>query len=156
MAWEYLKFFHIVFAFLLVTGVGLIQYGHARAMRTQDPREFGLFLSMTRSGGMITGIAVIVVGILGILTAWQQKWLLTDTLWLNISYALTIVGTILPPLTLKRWGEAAGKLMPQAIQQGKVLPEQRALIGSVKYRGVDLLMNALLIAIIIVMVFKPV
>ena len=155
MAWEYLKFFHILFAFMLVTGIGLIQYGQARARKTQDPGEFGLYLSMTKSGGMITGIAVIIVGILGILTAWQQKLALTETTWLNLSYAITIVATVTPPLTLKKWGEAAGKLMPQAIQQGRVLPEQTALLSSMRYRGVDLFMNVLLITIIVLMVFKP-
>jgi uncharacterized membrane protein len=155
MAWEYLKFFHIVSAFVLVTGVSFIQYGHARAIRSQDVRAFGFYLSLVKSGGMMTGLGVVLAGTFGILTAWQQKWPLTDTGWLNAAYAVTIVATILPQFTLKRWGQQAGKMMPQAMQQGKVLPEQLAVLTSPKYRAVDLFMLGLLVFIVVLMVFKP-
>jgi uncharacterized membrane protein len=155
MSWEYLKFFHIMFAFMLVTGVSMAQYGALKARRTEDVHAFGVYLSLSKSGGMLSGMSVFAVGILGILTAWDQGWQLTGTRWLEISYVITVIGTVLPPLTLKRWGEAAGKLMPQAMQQGRVLPEQTALIASTRYRAVDTFMNTLLVLIIILMVFKP-
>ena len=155
MAWEYLKFFHIMFAFVLVTGVFLAQYGTARARRTDDVQAFGIYISLAKTGGMLSGMSVFAVGVLGILTAWDFGWPLTGQRWLEISYVITIIGTVVPPLTLKRWGEAAGKMMPQAIEQGRVLPEQKAVISSRQYFAVDIFMNTLLILIIVLMVFKP-
>lgn len=48
MAWEYLKFFHLVFAFVLVSGIGLALYATQMAAHTSNPRGFDLFLSMAR------------------------------------------------------------------------------------------------------------
>lgn len=155
MAWEYLKFFHIMFAFVLVTGIFLAQYGAARARRTEGVQAFGIYMSLSKSGGMLSGISIIAVGILGILTAWQQQWELTGTRWLEISYLITILGAVVPPLTLKRWGDAAAKLMPRAIENGAILPEQRELISSPRFYAVDIFMNTMLILIIVLMVFKP-
>lgn len=155
MAWEYLKFFHLMFAFVLVTGVFLAQYGTARARRTDDVQAFGIYLSLSKSGGMLSGLSVVAVGILGILTAWEQGWELTGTRWLEISYLITILGAVVPPLTLKRWGDAAAKMMPRAIESGSVLAEQKELISSPRFYAVDMFMNTMLILIIVLMVFKP-
>ncbi|MDA0676425.1 MAG: hypothetical protein O2788_00280 [Chloroflexi bacterium] len=61
----------------------------------------------------------------------------------------------MPPLTLKRWGQAAGKMMPQAMAAGKILPEQRELMTGTKHLAVEVFMNALLIFFFFDMVFKP-
>lgn len=155
MASEYLKFFHLMFAFVLVTGVVMAQYGVFKARRTEDVNSFGVYLSLSKTGGMLSGMSVFAVGVFGILTAWEQGWELTGTRWLEISYAITIIGAVLPVLTLKRWGEAAGKMMPQAMEQGRVLPGQRELITGPRYRAVDTFMNTLLVIIIALMVFQP-
>lgn len=155
MASEYLKFAHLFFAFILISGIFMAQYGTFKARRTEDPAAFGLYLSLGKTGGMLSGMSVIAVGIFGILTAWEQNWPLTGMRWLEISYLITIIGAILPPLTLKRWAQSAGKLMPQAMQQGRVLPEQKEFISSIQYRAVDVFMLGLLFIIVALMVFKP-
>ena len=72
MAWEYLRFFHLVFGFLLVSGVVVAAYGSFCAPGTRDPQRFEIYLNMSVFGGMLAGGGTVLVSILGILTAWQQ------------------------------------------------------------------------------------
>ena len=65
------------------------------------------------------------------------------------------MATVVPPLTLKKYGDKAKALMPEAYQKGAVLPEQQRLVGGRQARAVELFMWALLAFIIVLMVFKP-
>ena len=155
MAWEYLKFFHLVFAFVMMGGIFLSQYAIVQARRTTEPSIFATFLKMSAFGGMLGAIGLVSVSVLGVLTAWQQDLSLTATGWLNAAYATVIVALVIPPLTFARWEKRAVALMPEAEAQGEVLPEQKRLVGGPQYRVVNSVMSALLVWMLVLMVFKP-
>jgi hypothetical protein len=52
-------------------------------------------------------------------------------------------------------GEQVEALMPQALREGRILPEQKVILTGRKYRVTEAVMYGLLIFIAYVMVFKP-
>jgi uncharacterized membrane protein len=123
----------------MVSGIVLALVTWFKARATDQPAAFGLYMKLGALGGMMSGMSLLVVAGLGILTAWRMGIPLSES-WLMAAYGISVIAFVLPPLTLKKWGMAAGKLMPQAMQEGKVLPEQRALVFGPRYVGVNLFM----------------
>lgn len=155
MAWEYLEFFHIAAAFIVVSGIAISEVAVRRARKTDDPKIFATLMGIAKIAGPMTGAGLVLAGILGVLTAWREGLPLTTTGWLNAAYAATIVALVVPPLTFLRWERAVMALMPQAVQQGEVLPEQKAILGGPAWRATNLFMSALLVFIVVLMVFRP-
>ncbi len=149
-----LELLHILFVFLLLGALGMITYSSVMVARTEEVEKFGIYLSIGNTGGMISGIALVFVGIFGFLSAWEIGWRLTEG-WLIAAYASTIVALIVPSVTFKPWGEKATKLMEQAYKEGRVLPEQKEILTGTKYRATEAFMYGLLVFIAYVMVFKP-
>ena len=114
MAWEYLKFFHLVFGFVLVSGIVLAAYAEVMAPRTRDLGQFEAYLKVGNFGGMLAGLGTVMASVFGILTAWQQNWPLTSTGWLSATYVVMNATTITTLITLKRYGDRAVALMPEA------------------------------------------
>jgi uncharacterized membrane protein len=155
MAWEYLKFGHLFFAFMTMGGVSISQYAIVNARKTNAPGTFQTYLKMSAAGGMMTMIGLVSVSVLGVLTAWQQDLSLTSTGWLNATYGTVILLMVIPMLTFVRWEKQAAGLMDQAEENGEVLPEQHALVGGPQYRITNIVMTALIIWTLYLMVFKP-
>ncbi len=149
-----LELFHILFVFLLLGALGMITYSSVMVARTDDVRNFGIYLSIGKSGGMFSGISVLLAGLFGFLTAWEIGYSLTEG-WLTAAYVATGVAFIVPMITLKRWGDQAESLMDQALQEGRILPEQKAILTGTKHRATEAFMYGLLVFIAYVMVFKP-
>lgn len=145
---------HVLFVFLLLGALGMITYSSVMVARTEDIQKFGIYLSIGATGGMISGGALVLTGIFGFLSAWEAGWRLTEG-WLIAAYATTIVALLVPTFTFKPWGERASALMPEALKEGRILPEQKELMTSTKYRAIEGFMYALLVFIAYVMVFKP-
>ena len=97
---------------------------------------------MSAFGGMLAGGGTVLVSILGILTAWQQGWALTSTGWLLAAYVSVFVAIVVPPLTLKKYGDKAKALMSEAYQKGEVLAEQRRLVSGPQARAAELFCGA--------------
>jgi uncharacterized membrane protein len=154
MAWEYLKFFHLLFAFIMMGGMFISQYAIIQARRTDEPGLFGIYLRMSKVGGSMAGGGLLVVSLLGGLTAWQQN-IPMSTGWLSAAYATAIVAFIIPPLTFARWEKQAAALMPDAEAQGEVLAAQKQLIAGPRFRVVNSIITALLVWMLMLMVFKP-
>ena len=155
MAWEYLKFFHLIFAFLLVTGIGLALYGTQRAAHTSKPSAFDLFLREARFGGILAAFGSVLTGIFGVLTAWKQGWALTSTNWIIAAYISLFIAILIGFFVDRRNGEKARGLMQKAYQDGKVLPEQIQLIDGIRARLSALANAGILVFLIVLMVFKP-
>ena len=155
MVWEYLKFFHLLFAFVLVSSIGLALYATQRAAHTSDPRGFDLFLSMARFGGILAAIGSVLTGFFGFLTAWKQGWPLTSTNWIIAAYISLFVAILIGFLVDRRHGEKARGMMQRAYQVGSVLPEQIQLIDGVSARFFGAANAGILVFLIVLMVFKP-
>ena len=65
------------------------------------------------------------------------------------------VALITPLVTLKRYGDRAMVLMPQARERGEILREQIDLVSGPKARIAGHFLSGLLVFIIVLMVFKP-
>ncbi len=145
---------HILFVYLLLGALGMITYSSVMVAKTNDVQKFGIYLSMGRVGGMISGGSLVLVGVFGFLATWEFGWPLTQG-WLIAAYITTGVALIVPTFTFKRWGEQADALMAQALKEGRILPEQKELMTGTKFRATEIFMYALLIFIAYDMVFKP-
>ena len=155
MAWEYLKLFHLIFGFVLVTGVVMAEYAELMARRTNDLPQFEVYLKLGNFGGMLAGSGTLLTSVFGILTAWQQNWPLATTGWLTATYIVVFIALITPLITLKRYGDRATALMPEARERGAILPEQIDLVSGPKARIAGHFLSGLLIFVIVLMVFKP-
>ena len=155
MELEYLRFFHIASAFLLVSGIALAVYGGQRATRTKDVDQFEMHLNTAKTGGIIATVSTVIVSVLGVLTAWRLHLPLTSTGWLIASYITVFAAVALPNMIEARNGIKAMNLMPQAREKGEVLPEQIHLIDGPIPRLAGLVNLGLLIFILVLMVFKP-
>ena len=145
-----LELLHILFVFLLLGALGMITYSSVMVARTDDVQRFAIYVSIGSVGGMISGASLLLVGLFGFLSAWEIGWKLTSG-WLIASYITTGVALVVPAVTFKPWGEKAEKLMPQAISEGRILPEQKEILTGMKYRATEAFMYGLLIFIAYVM-----
>jgi uncharacterized membrane protein len=149
-----LELIHILFVFLLLGALGMITYASVMVARTDDVQKFGIYLAIGNTGGMFSGVSLLLAGLFGFLSAWEIGLSLTEG-WLIAAYITTGVAFLVPMFTLKRWGDQAEKLMDRALQEGRILPEQKEILTGIKYRVTEALMYGLLIFIAYDMVFKP-
>lgn len=149
-----LELIHILFVFLLLGALGMITYSSVMVARTDDVQKFGIYLAIGNTGGMFSGVSLLLAGLFGFLSAWEIGSSLTAG-WLIAAYIATGVAFLVPMFTFKRWGDQAEKLMDRALQEGRVLPEQKKIMTGAKYRATEVLMYGLLIFIAYDMVFKP-
>ncbi len=151
---DFLVFMHILFLAILLSGIGVANYASIRAGRTNDVREFGIYLKMGSTGGMLAPVALIAMAIFGVWAASEIGYSLTDG-WLIAAYITVVVAMVVPGVTFARWGSEAEKLMPEALEKGEILPRQRELITGTRARITEAFMMALLIFILYDMVYKP-
>ncbi|MCH7971688.1 MAG: DUF2269 family protein [Chloroflexi bacterium] len=151
---ETLEFIHILFVFVLLGSIGMIAYSSVMLARTDNLQKFEVYLTVSKTGGMIAGMSTILVGVFGVLAAWKIGWSLTEG-WLIAAYIALGVTVIVPPFTFKPWGEKAEKLMDEAHQEGHILPEQKKIMTGIKWRAFEYSLYGLLVFIAYLMVFKP-
>ena len=149
-----LELLHILSVFILMGALGMITISSVMMSRTDDVQKFGVYWAVGGVGGFAAVIATLFVGVFGVLAAWEIGWSLTEG-WLIAAYIATAIAFLMPLFTFKPWGERVEKLMPQALEEGRILPEQLEVIHSTKYRAAEIFMYALLVFIAYVMVFKP-
>jgi uncharacterized membrane protein len=140
--------------FLLLSAIGITTYSSVRAGRASDVKEFGIFLKMGDTGGMLAGLSGVLIGIFGVLTAWEIGYRLTAT-WLILAYIVVATAVIVPVFTFKRWGERAAELMPEAEAKGEVLAEQRDLASGPRVRAAEAFLIGLVVFVLYVMIYKP-
>ena len=149
-----LELLHILSVFLLLGALGMITYSSVMISRTDDVQKFGTYVAIGGTGGMFAGIATALVGVFGVLAAWKIGWSLTEG-WLIAAYIATGVAFLMPIVAFKPGGDHVEKLMDQAYEEGRIIPEQLEILTSIKYRVAEVIMYGLLVFIAYVMVFKP-
>ena len=68
---DFLTFMHIFFLALLLGSIGVTNYAMFRGHRTDDIKEFGIYMKMANSAGMFIPIVLIIMAIFGTLAAWR-------------------------------------------------------------------------------------
>lgn len=119
---DFLTLMNIIFATLLLFAVGTLNFSAVMMRRSTDINEFGVYLRLSKTAGLMTPIATLFVAVFGIRAAEEIGFPL-DERWLIASYVATAVAVLVPVATLKPWGQAAASLMPRAMLEGRILDE---------------------------------
>jgi uncharacterized membrane protein len=146
-------FLHLLGAFLLVSGVVLAGVAFEAARRRQTPAEVALLLGLARIAVIFVALGSVLVGVFGL-------WLVHlghfgyGSGWVNAAIVLFVLVLALGGFggrTPRRARELATDL---ASEGAPTSPELRALLDNPRSRAANYLALALLIAIVVLMVFK--
>jgi uncharacterized membrane protein len=147
-------FFHLLGAFSLVAGTVLAGAAFEAARRRETPAEIALLLGLTRVGVVLVGLGTLLVLAFGL-------WLVRLGHW---SYGTGWVAAALVLLASTVVRGAAGGQRPKQARKLAVrlredrsasTPELRALLDDRTALAGNYLAALLLLAIIVLMVFKP-
>lgn len=156
MAWEYLKFFHIVFVLTFFSGTIVSMMTGIAAAKAKSIDSIVVLTGIeARAAKFVTVPSFILVGIFGILTASEQNLDLTDTGWLNAAYGASIIGFVLGVAVMARHALASHKLAVRDAQAGKKSDELDKELNSKLPKIVGPLLHLLVVYILVLMVFKP-
>lgn len=151
---EWALFLHLVGAFLFVAGVTVAGVAFEAARRRRRPSEVALLLGLTRVGVLLVAAGALIVLPFGL-------WLVHlgrfgyGAGWVNAALALLVVVSILGAVGGQR-PKQARKLATRLAQEGDVeSAELRALLDDPIALTLNYLSAALVVAIIVLMVFKP-
>jgi uncharacterized membrane protein len=147
-------FFHLVGAFLFVGGVIVAGVAFEAARRRHRPDEIALLLGLTR-----VGVALVAVGALVVLPF--GLWLVHvahvgyGAGWVDAALALLVATSVLGAVAGQRPKRArkAATLLAQA--GAAETPELRALLDDRVSLALNYLAGLLVVAIVVLMVFKP-
>jgi uncharacterized membrane protein len=146
--------FHLLGAFLLAAGTVLAGVAFEAARRRNEPQEIALLLGLTRIGVLLVAPGALLVLAFGL-------WLVDLGDW---GYGSGWVVTALVLFALMAVAGAAGGRRPKRARKLAVrlrdthegsTPELRALLDDRAALAANYLAALLLVAIIVVMVFKP-
>jgi uncharacterized membrane protein len=147
-------FFHLLGAFLLVSGTVVAGVGLEAARRRQRPAEIAALLGLSRIGVLLVGAGTFLVVPFGLWLVHIGRWGYGSG-WVDAAIALFAVVSVL--------GAAGG----QRPKRARLLAEQLAREDSPESAGLRALLDdrvaitlnyvaaALLLAIVAIMVFKP-
>jgi uncharacterized membrane protein len=150
---EWALFFHLVGAFVLVSGVTIAGAAFGLARRRRLAGEVVVLLEMARVGALLASLGALVVLPFGL-------WLVHlggfgyGSGWIVAALVLFVLVLILGALG----GQApkrARRLAEQLPRDGEVTPEVRGLLADRRALALNLLATVLLVAIVVLMVFRP-
>ncbi len=156
MAWQYLKFFHLLSVIIFVSGTFVVTFLMARAAKEKSiDSVVELIKTSARLSMFMIYLPLILAGAFGVLTAWQMKLPLTGLRWLEIAYVATTIGLLTGFFVLGGHGKKALKLAVADLPTGNKSPELQAELDSRTAKIVGGLLNLLVLFILVLMVFKP-
>ena len=144
-------FFHLIGALLFVAGIVLAGVAFEFARRRDRPAEIALLLGLTRSGVVLVAVGGLLVPVFGL-------WLVHRG---NFGYgsgwvdALYVVVLVLGGLGGRRPKEARLLAMRLAAEDGPMTDELRALLDDRVSRAENYGWLLIVLAIVVLMVFKP-
>ncbi len=153
---DFFKFLHIVLAFIFFSGT---MVNTVLMMQAAKEPNIQAVAPIAKMAGQVAIFMVylpfILLGVFGVLTAQQMHIPLTGTGWLEAAYVSSIVGFLVGFFVMGGHGRATKPLVIAAMKAGKKTPELQAHLDSKKPMIVGTLLDALIIWIIVLMVFKP-
>jgi uncharacterized membrane protein len=158
MQWDSLHNFvllcHILGALLFVAGVVLAGVLFEAAKRSDRPGDIAVLLGVTRMGVLFVALGGLMVPVFGL-------WLVHldgydfGTRWISISLGLYIVAMLLGGAGGQR-PKRARILATELAERGEgVSAELRALLDDRRSQALNYLSAALILAILVLMVYKP-
>jgi uncharacterized membrane protein len=147
-------FFHLLGAFLFVAGIVVAGVAFESARRRERPAEIALLLSTSRIGVLLVAVGGLMLPVFGL-------WLVHlgdfgyGAGWVDAALALYVVTLVLGALGGQRPKRARHLATELASRGEAATPELRALLDDPRGRAVNYAAGAIVVAIVVLMVFKP-
>jgi uncharacterized membrane protein len=146
--------FHILGALLFVAGIVLAGVAFEAARRRRHPAEIALLLSMTRFAVLLVAVGMLLIAAFGLWLVHLGNWGYGSG-WVAASMALYVVALALGALGGQR-PKQARKLASRLAARGEpASAELRALLDDRVSRAENYASLVLILAIVVLMVFKP-
>ena len=147
-------FFHLLGALLFVAGIALAGAAFEAARRRQQPAEIALLLSMTRIGVLLVAVGALLLAAFGLWLVHLGSWGYGSG-WVAASMVLYVIALALGGLGGQRPKQARQLASRLAERDVPVSDELRALLDDPVSRAENYASLVLIVAIVVLMVFKP-
>lgn len=147
-------FFHLLGAFMLVSGTVLAGAAFETARRRQSAVEIAALLSISRIGAMLVGVGALVVLGFGLWLI-HLAGLRTSTGWISWAFILYVVAMALGGIGGRRPKEARLLATQLAAEGAPVSPELRGLLDDRASLVENYASGVAVLGIFVLMVFKP-
>lgn len=151
---DWALFFHLLGAFLFVSGTVVAGLGFETARRRRRPSEIALLLGLSRIGVLLVGLGSLLVLPFGLWLVHVGRWGYGSG-WVDAALGLFAVMAALGTVGGRRPKRA--RLLAEQLARDDA-PENaglRALLDDGVARALNYLSAALLLAVVVLMVFKP-
>jgi uncharacterized membrane protein len=146
--------FHLIGAFLLVSGTVVAGVAFEAARRRAEPGEIALLLGLARTGAGMVGVGAVLVLAFGLVLvhvghwSYRAPWVVAALVLFACALVLGAAGGRAP----RRARELASRAATAGVDGP---PELRALLDDGRARAANYAAAALLLAILVLMVFRP-
>lgn len=147
-------FFHLLGAFLLVSGTVVAGAAFETARRRQAPAEIALLLGLTRVGVVLVGLGVVLALAFGLWLVQLGYWGYGSG-WVVAALVLLAVTVVLGAAGGRRPKQARKLAVRLSEERSASTPELRELLDDRTALAANYLSALLMLAIIVLMVFKP-
>lgn len=152
--YNFALFFHLLGAFLLVAGTLLAGVAFEAGRRRESPAEIALLLGLTRFGVALVGLGTLLVLGFGLWLVHLGHWGFGSG-WVVAALALFAATLLLGAAGGQRPKQARKLAVQLRDQRAATSPELRALLDDRIAQVMNYLSALLLLAIVVLMVFKP-
>ena len=146
--------FHLLGAFSFVAGTVVAGVAFETARRRETPAEIALVLGLARIGVLLVGVGTLLVVVFGLWLVDLGNWGYGSG-WVDAALALLVVVAALGTLGGQRPKQARKLASRLAAEHAPVSDELRVLLHDRATRALNYLSALLVLAIIVLMVFKP-
>jgi uncharacterized membrane protein len=146
--------FHLLGAFSLVAGTAVAGVAFESARRRETPAEIALLLGLARVGVALVGAGLLLVVGFGLWLVDLGDWGYGSG-WIDGALGLLVLVAVLGAVGGQRPKRARKLASRLAAEHAPASDELRALLHDRATRWLNLLSALLLLAIVVLMVFKP-
>jgi uncharacterized membrane protein len=145
---------HLLGAITFVAGIVVAGVAFEAARRREEPSEIALLLSITRIGVLLVALGTLLIAVFGLWLVHLGSWGYRSG-WIDTSIGLYLAALALGGLGGQRPKQARRLATDLAEQQMPVSDELRALLDDRISRAANYGSLSLIVAIVVIMVFKP-
>jgi uncharacterized membrane protein len=146
--------FHLLGAIAFFSGIVVAGVAFEAARRRRQPAEVALLLSVTRIGVLLVAVGTLLIAAFGFWLVHLGSWGYGSG-WIDASIGLFIAALLLGGLGGQRPKQARQLATALADQRAPVSDELRALLDDPVSRAANYASLGLIVAIVVIMVFKP-
>lgn len=145
---------HLLGVITFVAGIVVAGVGFEAARRRDVPAEIALLLSITRTGVLLVAVGTLLIGAFGLWLVHLGSWGYGSG-WVGMSIGLFLVALALGGFGGQR-PKQARRLASDLAERGAPSDAQlRALLDDPRSRAANYASLVLVLAIVVIMVFKP-